>query len=80
MFSAPETNYNRLTNLGITTCLPHTRVLTCLRNDALRHYHAAMASVHRAITNKQLKLLHNQQLCVDTHTFSQRCTFKWARH
>eukprot|EP00973_Karenia_brevis_P029113 4016218-Karenia_brevis.AAC.1 len=39
-----------------------------------------MASVYRALTNKQLKLLHNQQLYVDTHTFSQRCTFKWARH
>eukprot|EP00973_Karenia_brevis_P035870 4948900-Karenia_brevis.AAC.1 len=25
MFSAPKTNYNRLTNLGITTRLPHTR-------------------------------------------------------
>eukprot|EP00973_Karenia_brevis_P095355 12426934-Karenia_brevis.AAC.1 len=80
MFNAPKTCYNRLASYGSTTRLQHTRVLFCLHNSGLTHFHAAMASIHTALTNKQLQRLLTGQLSVPNHNFSKRGAFKWAKH
>eukprot|EP00973_Karenia_brevis_P094199 12421272-Karenia_brevis.AAC.1 len=72
MFNSPKTTMNRLSTYGITTRLPHTRVLFCLHHDTHTHYHAAMASIHKALTNKQQQRLQQQQLNVPTHNFTLR--------
>eukprot|EP00973_Karenia_brevis_P019656 2695718-Karenia_brevis.AAC.1 len=80
MFGAAKSSANRLTGYGIATRLPHTRLLFCLHNACLPHYHLAMASIASTKTQRQQMRIKNGTFDTLVHKFSGKGTFKWNAH
>eukprot|EP00973_Karenia_brevis_P029606 4084398-Karenia_brevis.AAC.1 len=80
LFQAAKSGNNRLSSYGVATRLQHTRMLFCLHDACLPHYHLAMASFSHLRTQKQQQLITKGSFVSPVQKFSGKGSFKWKDH
>eukprot|EP00973_Karenia_brevis_P083521 11585449-Karenia_brevis.AAC.1 len=80
LFRAAKSGNNRLSSYGVTSRLQHTRILFCLHNACLPHFHLGMAAFSDLRTQKQQRLIRNGSFVIPVRKFSGKGSFKWKDH